>query len=823
MDVLQLRESFDNVAAVQTTTSAADAAATAPGVAYDGPDEEIRRYYRSPVDVLRMVLCLVVALFFMAITDLADNAILAFEEDVVRLFDFLSPSIERIIAGGTFWVTLVIVLGAYVFPLATRRYRLLGYLLAASAVAGLLTAGAERLLGRSEADVVVNEIAARAGVVTFLDTSVTSVAQLIAIFVVLAPFVSRRWRRAGIFIAAATFLVRLLVAYHLPSGLVIAYPFGAAAGAATLFAFGRPDRRPTPHGIRNALAAAGIDTIDVVAAKVDARGSTPYFATTIDGTRLFVKVLGESERAADLLFRFYRFLRLKNVGDNRPFSSLRRTVEHEALVALMARDLGIPTPRLRAVAQIGSDSMLLAYDAIDGTSVDGLPDEAVTDQLMRGVWSEVKVLHEHRIAHRDLRRANVFVSDDGAPFLIDFGFSELAVSDAIMNADVAQLLASFAVVASPERTVRAAIEVMGRDAIATALPRLQMNALSGATQTALKARRGLLPELQQEVMRLTGVGELRFEQIQRVNGKTLAMFGVLAGAIYLLLPQFADLPAIVGQVKDADWSWALLVALASALTYVGATASFAGAIPDPLPTGPLLAAQVGSSFASKLAPAGLGGMALNVRFLQKHGVDEPVAVSGVGLNLVMGFVGHFSLMGVFFIWAGREAFGSFRLPDPRWFLIGIAAALALVGLGLLIPPSRRIMVGTIWPLLRKSVDGVGDVMRSPLKFGLILGGSILVTSSYLLALYASTQAFGGGLPLATVGAVYLIGALVASAAPTPGGLGAMEAALIAGLVGSGMDNAVAVPTVFLFRLATFWLPIIPGWLCFQWLQRNDHL
>jgi undecaprenyl-diphosphatase len=32
-----------------------------------------------------------------------------------------------------------------------------------------------------------------------------------------------------------------------------------------------------------------------------------------------------------------------------------------------------------------------------------------------------------------------------------------------------------------------------------------------------------------------------------------------------------------------------------------------------------------------------------------------------------------------------------------------------------------------------------------------------------------------------------------------------------------------VPAVFLFRLATFWLPILPGWLAFTWLQRTDRI
>jgi uncharacterized membrane protein YbhN (UPF0104 family) len=29
--------------------------------------------------------------------------------------------------------------------------------------------------------------------------------------------------------------------------------------------------------------------------------------------------------------------------------------------------------------------------------------------------------------------------------------------------------------------------------------------------------------------------------------------------------------------------------------------------------------------------------------------------------------------------------------------------------------------------------------------------------------------------------------------------------------------------VFLYRLVTFWLPVLPGWAAFQWLQRRDYL
>ena len=91
------------------------------------------------------------------------------------------------------------------------------------------------------------------------------------------------------------------------------------------------------------------------------------------------------------------------------------------------------------------------------------------------------------------------------------------------------------------------------------------------------------------------------------------------------------------------------------------------------------------------------------------------------------------------------------------------------------------------------------------------------------ALWASVEAFGGGLPIAGIAVVFLAGASIASAAPTPGGIGAVEAALVAGLTALGLDSDVAVPAVFLYRLVTFWVPVIPGWIGFTALQRRGDI
>ena len=322
-------------------------------------EEAIRRYVRSPLDVLRLVVFVTVTLTLLALAIWVDDSITGLEGDIIELFGFVTPAVVPVLHGAVELLVVVATLIVYVVPLVTKRYRLFGYIVTASWLAGVLMAGAHWLVDREVSALAANELAARAGITDDVSSRVIGLAQLSALFITVGPFVTRRWRRAGAVTIGVIVLLRLLVSAQLPSDALLALPLGATCGTAVLLAFGRPDRHPTVDAIAAALADTGLHVGAVRPASVDARGSTPYFTTLEDGTWLFVKVLGSENRAADLLFRFYRMLRYKDVGDGRPFSSLRRTIEHEALIALLARDIGVRTPRLRGVADAGSDSMLL--------------------------------------------------------------------------------------------------------------------------------------------------------------------------------------------------------------------------------------------------------------------------------------------------------------------------------------------------------------------------------------------------------------------------------------------------------------------------------
>ena len=793
---------------------------------YDGVRLEIperAKYVRSPSDVLRLMIALGVTLFGLILALGAPDTLIGLEEDLIRAVNKAPDNIEIVVLGLIQIVALAFPLFVIIVFMVRRRWLRLAMLVLAAGTAGTAVWALDKyLIDRLAAAAFLEAVEFEGWVADAAFPNSPYIAGVVAALVVMNPWISRRWRRAGWVTLWVFVIARLLSGVNLPVDVMIALGLGWAIGTAVLLLFGAPNRTATGPEIVEALRRAGLPPAWLKAASVDARGSTPYFAEDVDGTALFVKVLTGEERSADLMFRTYRGVRLKNVGDERSFSSLRRTVEHEALVTLAASAADVRTPPLRAMAQVGDDedSMLLAYERLDGASLDSVPDEALTDEVLRAIWSQVAVLRRHRIAHRDLRLANVFLDDNAEPWIIDFGFSEIAATDMLLNNDVAELVLSSSLKVGPERAVAAAVDVLGRDAVAAAAPRMQPLALSGATRSALKGTDDL-DQVQSEVERQSGIEEIEFAKLERINTKAYLTALGLGLAIYFLIPQITQVRW--ASVLDANWAWAAVALAFSFLTYVGAAMAMTGSVPNHLQPWPTFEVMWASSFINRITPVKVGGMAANVRYLVKAGVELPVAVAGIGVSSLVTFAIHISMLFVFAVWTHNSSLAVLHLPSAKTTWLILLGLFVVAGLIWFIPFGRKIFLDKVWPLIKQSAGGLTTVARSPSRMALMFGGSLVMDLSYILALWASLEAFGGGLSFAAVAVVFLAGTAIAQAAPTPGGIGAVEAALIVGLTGFGVSQDVAVPAVFLYRIATFWVPILPGWLAFRDMERKGEL
>ena len=166
------------------------------------------------------------------------------------------------------------------------------------------------------------------------------------------------------------------------------------------------------------------------------------------------------------------------MGDTRPAASLFHAVEHQALAGVMAERAGVSRgPVSTGWCGPSDEAGLLVMEWVDGCSLEQVPLEQTTDDLLVRLWAQVDKLHRAGIAHRSLRAANVMVSPEGLPRIVDFGFSELSATPRQMDLDVAELLASLAALAGEERAVSAAAEVLGAQGVAPAVPLLQPLAL----------------------------------------------------------------------------------------------------------------------------------------------------------------------------------------------------------------------------------------------------------------------------------------------------------------------------------------------------------
>ncbi len=711
-----------------------------------------------------------------------------------------------------------------VAALRYRRFRVLATVAGGFAAAAALMAGITYLAGPGgsaglPAGLRQGSWLTGAG---FPDPAV--LAGLAAVAVAAAPWLNRPWRRA----AWATLLLigaaRLITGGLLPMQLVLALAAGVTVGAGLLVVFRVPDRRMGPEGVAAALRAGGVPVSQVTGPLRPAKGSRPFEAVTGDGRALFVKVFGSDQRDADLLYRAYRGIRLRGVGDTGPAASLFKAVEHEALLGVMAERAGVAVPHVGEVVRAEDGSVLLTMELVVGQSLDDIPADRITDQLARTLWHEVGQLHQARIAHRSLHGANIMISQNGCPRLVDFSFAELAATSRQRAIDVAELLTSLAGRIGPDRAVATAAAAIGADGVATAVPLLQPLALSAGTRRAIKGQDGLLKNTRAAAIAASGDdADQDLAQLQRVRPRTLLAIAALAGAFYFLLPQIAQVSSSWHALQHANWAWLPVIIGLSALTYVASAIALIGSVPGHVPFGPAVLTQGASSFINRVSPANVGGMALNARFLQKSGTSTPASVAAVGVNALAGAIMHVVLIVVFFALAGHDLTKAFKLPSASKILLILAVIIAVIGVVLATRPGRRWTRKQLIPGVRSAAGSLRQAAASPVKLGLLFGGSALITLAYIAGLDASVQAFGGGPGLVVLGAVYLAAAALAAAAPTPGGLGAIEAALVAGLTGVGMQPGPAVSAVLLYRLATYWLPVLPGWLCWRSLQHRGYV
>lgn len=717
-----------------------------------------------------------------------------------------------------------------------------------------------------------------------------------------------RWRVVLLVVLLLEAFTMLVSGNTTPFSIILTVLIGWTVAYGTLYAVGSPNVQPTGQTLLAGLRHVGFRPVSAAreesgdASDQDNRGRR-YFVTLEEGPPLDVTVIDREQQAQGFFYRVWRRLTLRGITQRRSLQSLRQALEQEALLAYAAIAAGANAPKLIATSELGPDAVILVYEHTGGRSLDSLPDSALTDDLLRGTWRQVKALQSRRIAHRRLAGDAILVDRSGTVILTDLRGGEIAAGDLVLRMDIAQLLTAFGLRVGAERAVATAVEVLGPDAVADCLPLLQPIALTRSTRGTLRKRareraqrerdavleasrkakaarleaeaaeaatadtealgttdaatarktetiadrkslraekqaekqavdegleqareEDLLTQIRHQVLLIRPTAPVEPAQLERIRPRTLISFIAGAFGAYFLLSQLThiDFATIVG---EAEWGWVAAAVAFSALSYFAAAMSLLGFVPERVPFLRAVSAQVAGSFVKIVAPAAVGGVALNTRFLQRSGVRSGLAVASVGASQLFGLGSHILLLLIFGYVTGTQKTPT--LTPSRTVIAGLLTVAVLVLVVTAIPFLRKFVVTRVRSLFAGVVPRMLDVLQRPQKLLTGIGGMLLLTFLFVLCLDASVRAFAseemGTLSLASVAVVFLAGNALGSAAPTPGGVGAVEATLTVGLIAVGVPKDVAAPAVLLYRLLTLWLPVLPGWLFFNHLTRKGLL
>ena len=601
--------------------------------------------------------------------------------------------------------------------------------------------------------------------------------------------------------------------------LAVSYLLGIAVGVGSRYGVGASTSWPRGQRIAQVLIERGIPITRLAYTPSVIDKFRHYYGVTDAGGQLEIDVLDRDLVPSGTFYRLYRVIRVQAEVARGPVLSLELAGERRAVLSMAAQDADLPTPALVAGVACGPDTIVLAYERIDATPI-LQSDHDLTDEQLTLLWQAVARLHARRVTHRGLTPERMSLDGNGQIRLASPTDGTIFASSLRINLDRAELLVTTARLVGPQRAARVARSVIGEDGLGAVLPVLQPIALSRQNRVALRRDRSLLTNLSEAIQGGARTRPPEPADLERVRPRTVLTLVALIIAGYLLIGQLGSVD-LVTVFRSVEWGWVIPVVAGSALTYIGASISLTGYVRERLSFLRTFLTQLAASFAGFVTPPAVGGVALNVRYLQKSGLSAAAAGTSVAVYQLVNAVLHIVLLVVFAAASGSSAEHS--LPIPGWAFIALGAAAVAISVLFATPWGRRWARAQILPTVREALPRLIDVATHPVKLSEGIGGTLLLNGGYIVALWSSVQAFGGGIPLSTAAVVYLAGGAVGSVAPTPGGLGAVEAAMSAGLVAAGMAGASAVSAVLLFRLATFWVPVPIGWLSFSWLQKHDAL
>jgi uncharacterized protein (TIRG00374 family) len=666
-----------------------------------------------------------------------------------------------------------------------------------------------------------------------LSFPVLRIALFAAVATAALPYLARGLQVIVEIFIALVALASAVGGHGLPLNIVGSLVIGWGTTAVVRLAFGSPLGLPSADDVRRLLAEFGVSVGHLRPMPQQAWGAAKYEATeTAPGDssrRLAIAVYGRDAADARLLTKAGRFLLYRDSGPTLTLTRLQQ-VQREAFFALRAGQAGVAVPELVEAGTAGpSKDAVLVYRLPSAISLAGAGPDDVGDGALDDIYRQLLILRKARIAHGAISGDALLIDPAGqTAVLTDFRNATGSASVDQLDQDLAGALAATAVTVGAERAGDAAARCLAPEVLAGALRHLHKPSLDPAIGRSLRGNSGLLDEVRQQAARSASIELPELAQPRRVSWPTLILvIGTLIGG-WALIGVLIDVSKSFDTVIGADWLWVIIALVLAQLAYAASAVETLGSVSGPLPFGRALAVEVANAF-SGLAGGAPAVFATRVRFYQKQGYDATVALSSGAIMTVASW----TATTVVFVVSLPFAWGSIHLQatpesggDSKlvWIILAVVVlAGVVVGLALAVPRLRRLAAEKLRPRVRDVWGNLRQVASSPRKLVLLLGGALGRELFIAMALSVSLRAFGDHLRLPVIIVVIVLAAIVGGVAPSPGGMGVVEAGMILGLTAAGVSEADATAAVFIQRLFTSYLPPIWGWFTLVWLRKRDYL
>jgi uncharacterized membrane protein YbhN (UPF0104 family)/tRNA A-37 threonylcarbamoyl transferase component Bud32 len=568
-----------------------------------------------------------------------------------------------------------------------------------------------------------------------------------------------------------------------------------------------------------------VDLHDLELAASQRWGETRFVAAAPDGTPASVVVIGRDATDARLASKAWRKLMYRDGGSS-VSASRTSQLEHRAYLLLMAAKTGVPVSEVVVAAKAGPEELaVLVLLEPAGEPYALLDPEVLDDATLDRAWAELARLHAARIAHGSIGPENLVRRPDGSTAFVDFARGEAGALPDRRIRDRVDLLVTTAALVGDERSVAAAGRALGDDGLSELLPFIESAALSPPARRALHDRKRQLKDLRGAGAAWAGVEVPELTPLRRISGTSVAMAAATFVGFYLIVAQFSGVD-LWATLQTAEVAWVLIAFLISFSPNFFGAITVQGTVARPLPYGPLLAEQFANNFTGLIGGT-VANTALVIRFFQKQGLPVAVAASsGVMSGLANGMV-EMVLVVLALVFTNAnlstDQVGGSASDIQTYLLIGIIVIGVLVTVLVLAPKLRAALRRIVGPQVAAAKENLGQILKDPRKAVRIFGGNLCSQIAYALVLSAALHAYGADVPIATLVVINSVASLLGGAAPVPGGLGVIEAGLIAGMTAAGVEESVAVAATFTARLCTAYLPPIWGWFALGWLRRNDYI